>query len=123
LHCHSNWSDGSATIEEMVAAARARGLHYLALTDHSQSLGVANGLTVERLRERAAVIAEVRRSLEGTGFHLLTGIELEIRADGTLDFPDEILAEIDLVVASVHSGMNQPIDRMTARLVAAARNP
>ena len=121
LHSHSDWSDGSATIETMWQAARARGLAYLALTDHSQSLGVANGLSVERIRQQQAIVDEINR--RGDGPRLLHGVELEIRADGSLDFPDDVLAELDVVVASVHSSLGQPRDKMTARLIAAARNP
>jgi DNA polymerase (family 10) len=121
LHSHSDWSDGTATIETMWEAARARGLAYLALTDHSQSLGIARGLTVERLREQRTIVEAINR--RGGGPRLLLGTELEIRADGTLDFPDEVLAELDVVVASVHSSLGQSRDKMTARLIAAARNP
>ncbi len=121
LHSHSNWSDGTATIESMWLAARERGYEYLALTDHSQSLGVANGLTVERIRQQRAIVDEINR--RGNGPRLLLGVELEIRADGSLDFPDDVLAELDVVVASVHSSLGQPREKMTARLISAARNP
>jgi DNA polymerase (family 10) len=121
LHSHSDWSDGQATIETMWEAAKARGLEYLALTDHTQSLGVANGLTLDRLRQQRQIVDEINRRASGP--RLLHGVELEIRADGTLDFPDEILAELDVVVASVHSGFAQTKEKMTARLLAAARNP
>ncbi|HEX5417292.1 MAG TPA: DNA polymerase/3'-5' exonuclease PolX, partial [Chloroflexota bacterium] len=121
LHSHSTWSDGQASIEEMWSAARAKGYEYLALTDHSQSLGVANGLSVERLREQRAIVAEINR--RGEGPRILLGTELEIRADGSLDFPDEVLAELDVVVASVHSSFGQTREKMTARLIAAAENP
>jgi DNA polymerase (family 10) len=121
LHSHSDWSDGQATIEAMWETARAKGLEYLTLTDHTQSLGVANGLTIERLHQQRAIVDEINR--RGSGPRLLHGVELEIRTDGTLDFPDDVLAGLDVVVASVHSGFSQPRDKMTARLVAAARNP
>ncbi|MGH2459431.1 MAG: DNA polymerase/3'-5' exonuclease PolX, partial [Chloroflexota bacterium] len=121
LHSHSDWSDGAASIQTMWEAARARGLAYLALTDHSQSLGVANGLTIERIRQQRAIVDEINR--RGDGPRLLAGVELEIRADGALDFPDDVLAELDIVVASVHSGFGQSRERMTARLIGAARNP
>jgi DNA polymerase (family 10) len=120
LHSHSNWSDGTTTIEEMWEAAKAHGLEYLALTDHSQSLGVAGGLTVERLREQRRIVEAINR--RGERPYLLHGVELEIRADGALDFPDEVLAELDVVVASVHSAFGQSRDKMTARMLAAARN-
>jgi DNA polymerase (family 10) len=121
LHSHSTWSDGQATIEEMWQTAGRHGYEFLALTDHSHSLGVTNGLTVERLHEQRAIVAEINRRSGGPC--LLHGIELEIRADGTLDFPDEVLAELDFVIASVHSAFGQTRDKMTARLIAAARNP
>jgi DNA polymerase (family 10) len=121
LHSHSDWSDGQTTIEAMWETARAKGLEYLALTDHTQSLGVANGLTIDRLREQRAIVDEINR--RSAGPRLLHGVELEIRADGTLDFPDEVLADLDVVVASVHSGFAQTREKMTARLLAAARNP
>jgi DNA polymerase (family 10) len=121
LHSHSTWSDGGSTIEEMWEAARARGLSYLALTDHSHSLGVTNGLTVERLREQRVVIDQINQ--RGEAPRILQGTELEIRSDGTLDFPDDVLASLDVVVASVHSGFAQSREKMTARLIAAARNP
>lgn len=121
LHSHSDWSDGAATIEAMWAAARARGYEYLALTDHSQSLGVANGLSVERIRQQRTIVDAINQ--RGERPRLLHGVELEIRADGSLDYPDEVLAELDLVIASVHSSFGQTRDRMTARLIAAARHP
>ncbi|HUE75353.1 MAG TPA: DNA polymerase/3'-5' exonuclease PolX [Chloroflexota bacterium] len=121
LHCHSNWSDGALPIEDMVAAARARGLTYLAMTDHSQSLGVAGGLTAARIREQRLIVDEINRRMPD--FRLLTGVELEIRADGALDFPDDVLAELNIVLASVHSGFNQPRERMTERILAAVHNP
>jgi DNA polymerase (family 10) len=121
LHSHSDWSDGQATIETMWGTARDKGLEFLALTDHTQSLGVANGLTVDRLRQQSAIVDGINR--RNAGPRLLHGVELEIRADGTLDFPDEVLADLDVVVASVHSGFAQTREKMTARLLAAARNP
>ncbi len=121
LHSHSDWSDGQATIEVMWQAARAKGLSYLLLTDHSQSLGVANGLTVERLHQQRTVVDEINR--RGHGPRLLHGTELEIRTDGSLDFPDDVLAGLDVVVASVHSGFGQTREKMTARMIAVARNP
>jgi DNA polymerase (family 10) len=121
LHSHSNWSDGTAPIETMWDAARDRSYEYLALTDHSQSLGVANGLTVERIRQQRTIVDEINSRRQGP--RLLLGVELEIRADGSLDFPDDVLAGLDLVIASVHSSFGQPRDKMTSRLISAARNP
>ena len=122
LHSHSTWSDGANTIEQMVTAARAVGHRLLAITDHSKSLGVANGLTVERLRKQRKEIAAVRKRLP-KGFVLLHGSEVEILADGRLDYPDEVLAELDLVIASLHTSLRQSREKVTARLLAAIANP
>ncbi|WP_129125344.1 DNA polymerase/3'-5' exonuclease PolX [Geomonas oryzae] len=121
LHVHSRWSDGAHGIAELVEAARLRGLSYIAVTDHSQGLGVARGLTVERLMEQQAEIRALNREL--VGFRVLHGTEMDIRNDGSLDFPDEVLAKLDVVVASIHSGFNGTKEAMTARIVAAMRNP
>ena len=121
LHVHSRWSDGSHTFAELVDAARQRGLTYIALTDHSQGLGVAHGLTIERLREQQRGIAALNAKLQG--FRILHGTEMDIRGDGSLDFPDEALDELDIVVASIHSGFRQSKEQMTARICAAMRNP
>ncbi|BDV43588.1 DNA polymerase/3'-5' exonuclease PolX [Geotalea uraniireducens] len=121
LHAHSRWSDGAHSLDELVAAARARGLSYLALTDHSRGLGVANGLTPERLREQRQEVAALNGRL--TGFTILHGTEMDIRGDGSLDFPDEVLAELDLVIASIHSGFRQSREQLTGRVCAAMRNP
>jgi len=121
LHVHTNWSDGAASLEEMARAARARGYRYLVISDHTQSLGVARGLTPERLRQQRAEIERLNATF--SDFRILQGAEVEIKADGSLDFPDEVLAELDVVVASVHSGLRQERERITARLVSAMRNP
>ena len=121
LHVHSRWSDGAHSIADLVEAARQRGLSYLAVTDHSQGLGVARGLSVERLLEQGAEIRELNRQL--TGFRVLHGTEMDILGDGRLDFPDDVLKELDVVVASIHSGFNNSKEVMTARIVAAMRNP
>ncbi|WP_376789803.1 DNA polymerase/3'-5' exonuclease PolX [Thermoflexus sp.] len=122
LQVHSTWSDGQASIQEMAQAAKARGYRYMLLTDHSQSLGVAKGLTPERLWEQRREIEAVNTEL-GDGFRVLHGAEVEIRADGSLDYPDEVLAALDLVVASVHTGLRQDRERVTARFLAAIRHP
>jgi DNA polymerase (family 10) len=122
LHVHSTWSDGAASIAEMATAARERGLKVLAISDHSGSLGVAGGMSIEKLHERRAEIAAVQEQ-SGESFHLLQGAEVEIRADGSLDYPDEVLAELDVVVASLHSSLRQPREQITERLVRAMRNP
>jgi DNA polymerase (family 10) len=122
LHAHSDWSDGAFPIVEMARAAKARGLRYLAITDHSRSLGVANGLSIERLRKQRSQIEKARRAL-GTGFTLLQGAEVEILADGKLDYPDEVLAELDFVIASLHTSLRQPRERVTQRMLSAIQNP
>lgn len=121
LHVHSTWSDGHHTIMEMAEAARARGYEYIAMTDHSKSLGVAGGLTPEQLLEQ---IEEIRR-LNDTwdDFRILTGAEVDILADGSLDFDDDLLSRLDIVVASVHSAMGQDERTMTERIIKAMQNP
>ncbi len=122
LHVHSTWSDGAATIAEMAAAARERGLTVLAISDHSGGLGVAGGMSIEKLRQRRAEIESVQHQL-GDSLRLLQGAEVEIHADGSLDYPDEVLAELDVVVASLHSSLRQPREQITERLLRAIRNP
>jgi DNA polymerase (family 10) len=108
-------------METMILAARDLGYDYVAITDHSVGMGVANGLSVDRLRQQ---MTEIRRlNAEIDGIEVLTGSEVNIKADGTLDFPDEVLAELDWVVASIHSGFNQAEEEMTARMVRAIENP
>lgn len=121
LHVHSTWSDGAATIEEMVRAAKQRKLKYLAITDHSKRATVANGLSAERLLEQWAEIDRLRRRYRG--FQLLKGVEVDILESGVLDLPDEVLARADWVVASIHFGQNQPRQRITERAILALRNP
>lgn len=120
LHCHSRWSDGVLTVKEMALAARAKGYEYLAICDHSQSLRIANGLDPHRLRLQHA---EIRRVEEEIGFRVLSGIEVDILADGSLDLPDDILAERDIVVASIHSGFRQDRKQLTDRVLKAMENP
>ncbi|KPK94965.1 MAG: hypothetical protein AMJ88_02255 [Anaerolineae bacterium SM23_ 63] len=122
LHSHSDWSDGSCTLEEMVRAAQAFGLQYLAITDHSQSLGVARGLDVDRLRQQREAINEIQQAV-GDDIRVLQGIEVEILADGRMDYSDEVLSELDLVIASLHTSLRQPRHIITARLLKAIRNP
>ena len=124
LHTHSDWSDGGSPIEEMALAARDldSGAHeYIALTDHSPRLTVARGLTSDRLREQLRVVAEINERL--APFRILTGIECDILDDGSLDQDPELLAQLDIVVASVHSKLAMPPDAMTKRMVNAVRNP
>lgn len=122
LHAHTDWSDGAATILEMAQAALALGLEYLVITDHSQSLGVASGLTPERLQDQRRAIEEAQEHV-GPGLRILQGAEVEILADGRLDFPDEVLAQLDLVIASLHTSLRQPREQITRRLLAAIENP
>jgi DNA polymerase (family 10) len=121
LHAHTDWSDGVGTLAEMAEAARERGYRYLVISDHTQSLGIANGLTPERLRAQRAEIQVLNAQWDN--FTLLQGCELEIKADGSLDFLDEVLAELDFVVASVHSSLRQDPAQITARVMHALRNP
>ena len=120
LHLHSEWSDGSDSIETMVATVESLGYEYMALTDHSQGLGVANGLTPERL---AAQREALRGLQERHSIRILAGSEVDIRSDGRMDFSDEILAELDVVVASVHNAMSQDRETMTRRIIRAMENP
>jgi DNA polymerase (family 10) len=122
LHMHTEWSDGKLTVRQMAEAARAHGLSYIVISDHSQSLGVANGLSVERLRAQREEIRRVDAEM-GPNFRVFQGVEMEIRTDGTLDYPDEVLADLDVVIASLHSGLRQPREQVTARLLNAIRNP
>jgi putative hydrolase len=125
LHTHSDWSDGGSPIEEMARAGLALGHEYMVLTDHSPRLKIANGLTPERLRSQLEVVAEVNAAFASgpTPFRLLTGIEVDILEDGSLDQEPELLAELDVVVASVHSKLRMDAAHMTARMVRAISNP
>ena len=121
LHNHSTWSDGAATLCEMACAARKRGWEYLAITDHSKRLTVANGLDEHRLRLQLEQMEEVRAELEG--FSLLSGSEVDILEDGSLDLPDSILRELDVVILSVHSKFNLSREKQTTRILRALDNP
>ncbi len=120
LHLHSNWSDGSAPIPEMMAAAHALGHEYCALTDHSPRLRVANGLSPDRLREQLDVIDELRERF--APMRILTGIEVDILEDGTLDQEPDLLERLDVVVASVHSKLAMDAPAMTRRMVRAVQH-
>ena len=121
LHCHTNWTDGSATLDDMATAARARGYQYMALTDHSRSLTITNGLSLERLEEARRLVAQVNQRL--APFVVLLGTEMDILQDGTLDYPDDILATLDYVSASVHSRFKQAESEMTPRILRAVTHP
>jgi putative hydrolase len=120
-HVHSDWSDGGSPIKEMAEAARDLGHEYMVLTDHSPRLTIANGLSPERLREQLDVVAGLNGEL--APFRILTGIEVDILEDGGIDQEEELLARLDVVVASVHSKLRMPGPEMTRRMVAAVRNP
>ena len=120
LHVHSDWSDGKNSIEEMVEAAQALGYEYMAICDHSPGLGIASGLSIERLAKKIRTIRELNETLEG--FTLIAGTEVDIRADGRLDYPDEVLAECDLVVAAIHSAYNQSERAINSRIISAMEN-
>ncbi len=121
LHVHTEWSDGRDPTELMAVAARDRGYEYVAITDHSAGRGIANGLSIERLKEH---IYEIRQMEDRLGdIKLLAGSEVDIRADGSLDYPDDALDQLDWVVASVHSAMGQDAETMTARIIKAMHSP
>jgi len=121
LHTHTEWSDGHDSIEELALAAQDMGYQYIAITEHSAGRGIAHGLDVDRLREQ---VAEIRALNErSVGIRVLTGIEVDIRADGRLDLPHEILSELDIVIAAVHSAMSQSEEKMTHRIITAIENP
>jgi len=120
LHAHTDWSDGTGTLKEMAEAARTRGYRYLVISDHTQSLGIANGLNPERQRAQRAEIDALNAGFQD--FSLLQGCELEIKADGSLDLPDEVLAGLDFVVASVHTSLRQDQAQITQRTMNALHN-
>ena len=122
LQMHTTWSDGKNSVLEMAQAARERGYRYVAITDHSVGLGIANGLSVARLQRQAEVIRKANETM-GPGFRILHSTEMEIRADGSLDFPDEVLAELDFVAASLHVSLSQSREQVTERALAAIDNP
>jgi DNA polymerase (family 10) len=125
LHNHSNWSDGRESLEEIAAATRELGCAYWAITDHSKSSFVANGLDAARVAKQLEAIKAINRKLEDEGeeFRLLTGSEVDILSDGKLDFKDDLLAQLDVVVASVHQGFTLGEAEMTRRIIRAAENP
>jgi len=121
FHTHSVYSDGADTIEQLALAARTRGYEYVVITDHSQGLGVAGGLSADDFARQWVEISALNERL--APFRILSGVELEIRTDGALDLPDDVLAQFDVVVASVHLGLSQDEEKMTKRFIAAMRNP
>jgi DNA polymerase (family 10) len=125
LHNHSTYSDGAHTLDEMVMAARAMGLSYFGICDHSQSLKIANGLTVDDVRRQQEEIRALNERLQSADppFRIFSGTESDILADGSLDYPDDVLASFDFVVASVHVGFNMTESQATERVVRAVENP
>jgi DNA polymerase (family 10) len=121
LHCHTTWSDGRASVEEMGRAARDRGYDYLAICDHTPAVGAVQGLSADDVRRQAEEIAAANDAL--APFRVLRGIECDILPDGRLDLPDDVLAELEWVQASVHGGQRMPRRQMTERVEAALRNP
>lgn len=121
LHLHSRWSDGRASIRELAEAARARGYQYLSISDHSGGLRIAGGLDVERLRQQRREIDAVNEQVPEV--RLLRSAEVEVHRDGTLDYPDDVLAELDIVVGSLHAGLRQPREDLMKRVTAVLRNP
>jgi len=120
LHLHTKWSDGAHTIRQMAEAAQKRGYKYIAITDHSQSLKFAGGLIEERLREQVEEIQKLNQELKD--FTILSGIEVDIKSDGSLDFSDEILSKLDVVIAAIHSGFKQESKIITERIIKALQN-
>lgn len=121
LHIHTDWSDGHNSLRDMVLIAKARGYQYVSISDHSMGLGVAGGLSTERLRRQRDEIQHIQEDIEG--IRILLGSEVDLRADGSMDYPDEVLAELDVVIASVHSAMRQDEVAMTNRVLKAIYNP
>ena len=121
LHVHTKWSDGSHDLDTVIEAAKKKGYQYIAITDHTKGLGVAHGLDEKRLAEEIRLIDETNKKL--SGFKILKGTEIDIRSDGRLDLPEEALAGLDIVVASIHSGFKQTEEQITKRILSAIRNP
>ncbi len=121
LHMHTTWSDGAHSLPEMVEAVRSKGYSYMAVTDHSHYLKVANGLTPERLLEQNKEIRDLNEKY--SDFDILSGTEMDILPDGTLDFDDEVLGQLDFVIASIHSSFQQPREQIMDRILTAMKNP
>jgi DNA polymerase (family 10) len=121
LHVHSNWSDGSHSLEDIVSAARDMGYRYVAITDHSKGLAIAGGLTEEEIMKQKKEVDQLNKKL--SGFRVFTGIEVDIKGDGSLDLHDEVLKQLDVVVASIHSGFRQSSEKLTLRMLRAMECP
>lgn len=122
LHMHTTYSDGKLSVLEMAQQAQARGFEYIVITDHSRSLGIANGLSIERLEEQAREVEQANAEM-GDDFTILHGTEMEIKADATLDYPDDVLADLDFVIASLHVSLKQPREQIMDRFMVAIDNP
>jgi DNA polymerase (family 10) len=123
LHVHTDYSDGKSSAEEMVERAAELGYEYVALADHSPAARIARGLERNRLEQKIAEVERLRRTRRGKPPLILLGAEVDILADGSLDYPDDVLAQLDVVTASVHAAFRQSKDRMTGRLLDAMSNP
>ncbi len=121
LHVHTRYSDGSHGIEEIALFAKSLGYRYIAITDHSKGLGVAGGLTAEQVMEQVKEIQAINRKIKN--FRIFMGVEVDIRSDGSLDLPDEVLSKLDIVIASIHSGFRQSVGQLTMRLLSAIKSP
>lgn len=122
LHMHTTWSDGTLSIRQMAEAAKARGKQFIVITDHSQYSAIANGLSVERILQQQGEVRQVDREM-GPDFRVFHGVEMDIRSDGSMDYPDEVLAQLDFVVASLHFSLRQERAVITRRLLNAIENP
>jgi len=120
LHIHSQWSDGTEKIEDIANSARRQGYKYIAITDHSQSIKIAGGLTIERLKKQIDLIHKLNKKLKG--FRILAGSEVDIKSDGSLDYPDKILKELDMVIGAIHTGFKQSQEQLTRRIISAMDN-
>ncbi|MBN3039193.1 MAG: DNA polymerase/3'-5' exonuclease PolX [Candidatus Omnitrophica bacterium] len=120
LHVHSRWSDGDASIEDLVKAARRKGYKYIAICDHSQSIKIANGLSIERLKKQIDLIKKLNKKFKDIA--ILSGNEVDIKSDGSLDYPDKVLKQLDVVVAAIHTGFKQSRKQITERIIQAMRN-
>jgi DNA polymerase (family 10) len=122
LHSHSTWSDGKLSIKEMAEAAMKHGYRLLAVTDHTNSLGITQGMNPDDVRKQRKEIDQIAKEL-GSDIHIIQGAEVEIKSDGSLDYTDEVLSELDIVIASLHSSLRQPREKVTERLIKAMHNP
>ncbi len=121
LHVHSNYSDGSHDLQQLITIAKKKGYEYIAVTDHSKGLAVAGGMSIEKILQQNNMVKALNKKTKG--LKILSGVEVDIRSDSTLDYPDDILAKLDIVIASIHSGFRQSSEQLTKRLISAMKNP